>query len=503
MIDAVARHILGLHGVAALAIVFVVPLLESSAFVGFVFPGEIAVILGGVLAFEHRVTLPAVLAAAILGAVIGDTTGYWFGRRYGRRVLSGRLGRLVIRREHVERAERYLSHRGGWAVFLGRFTAALRVMIPGLAGMARMRYRTFVVANVAGGALWATGMVLLGYLAGASWQRAERWASRIGLALLAVIVLGFLTRLAVRAVGRGTDRVHQVGDRLAATRPARWLRRRYPAQVAWLRRRLDPGTRTGLALTATVLLAGLLAWTFGGLVQDVTAGEGLARLDPRVHAFALAHRTGWLTTTLANATWLGSNWLLVPILLAATGYLLLRRGDRRTAVAVWVTYLGAVALYALAKPLVDRPRPPAADLIGRATGLSFPSGHAAQALAAWSILAVVAGAGRSRRTRIAALAVAAFVVLVVGVSRVYLGAHWLTDVLAGYALTGTWLAILTALSLRRAQPPAEPQPVGSTAGSTRPSALRRAATRVWSTATRRRPWRTVRHRTGTTGPPGC
>src|SRR5436305_283472 len=199
-----------------------------------------AVILGGVLAFEHRVSLPAVLAAAILGAVIGDTAGYWFGRRYGRRVLSGRLGRLIIRREHVERAERYLSRRGCWAVFAGRFTAALRVMIPGLAGMARMRYSAFVVANVAGGTLWATGMVLVGYLAGASWQRAEHWASRIGLAVLAVLVLGFLARLVARAVGRRAGRVRDAGDWLAATRPAGWLRRRYPAQVAWLRRRLDP-----------------------------------------------------------------------------------------------------------------------------------------------------------------------------------------------------------------------------------------------------------------------
>jgi membrane protein DedA with SNARE-associated domain/membrane-associated phospholipid phosphatase len=458
MIDTVARHILGLHGIAALAIVFVVPLLESSAFVGFVFPGEIAVILGGVLAFEHRVSLPAVLVAAILGAVIGDTAGYWFGRRYGRGVLSGRLGRLIIRREHVDRAERYLARRGGWAVFLGRFTAALRVMIPGLAGMARMPYRTFAVANIAGGTLWATAMVFIGYLAGASWQRAEHWASRIGLALLAVIVLGFLARLVVRAVGRRTDRARELADRLAATRPARWARRRYPTQAGWLRRRVDPGTRTGLALTATVLLAGLLAWTFGGLVQDVAAGEGIARFDPQIHAFAVAHRTGWLTVILANATWLGSNWLLVPILAVATAYLLLRRGDRRAAIAVGVTYLGTIALYALAKPLVDRPRPPAADLIGHATGPSFPSGHAAQALAAWTVLGVVLTTGRTRRTRVAALAVAALLVLVVGTSRVYLGAHWLTDVLAGYALTGTWLAVLVALWLPRRHVDRDPPP---------------------------------------------
>src|SRR6266496_2447497 len=164
MIDSIAQHILGLGGWAALAIVFAVPLLESSAFVGFVFPGEIAVLLGGVLAFQHRVSLAAVLAAGISGAILGDTIGYAIGRR---------VGRLVVRREHVDRAERYLAERGGKAVFLGRFTAALRVMVPGLAGMARMPYHVFVVANVAGGSLWAAGFVLLGYAAGTSWRRVE------------------------------------------------------------------------------------------------------------------------------------------------------------------------------------------------------------------------------------------------------------------------------------------------------------------------------------------
>src|SRR5437762_13813994 len=106
--DNIARHILGLPGWAALVIVFAVPLLESSAFVGFVFPGEIAVLLGGVLAFQHRVSLAAVLVAAIAGAILGDTIGYWVGRRYGRRLLSGRVGRLV-RQARRERADRYMG----------------------------------------------------------------------------------------------------------------------------------------------------------------------------------------------------------------------------------------------------------------------------------------------------------------------------------------------------------------------------------------------------------
>jgi membrane protein DedA with SNARE-associated domain/membrane-associated phospholipid phosphatase len=460
MVDSIARHVLGLNGWAALAIVFALPLLESSAFVGVVVPGEIAVLLGGVLAFQHRVSLPAVLVAAVSGAIVGDTIGYWVGHRFGPRLLEGRLGRLV-KREHRERAERYLAERGGKAVFLGRFTAALRALIPGLAGMARMPYRTFVGYNVAGGALWASAMVMVGYLGGASWQRAEHWASRVGLAILALVVLGIAVKAAGHLTRRHADRLRAVGDRLAATAPAAFLRRRFPAQLAWLRRRLDPTTAHGLPLTTAMACAALLAWIFAGLAQDVLAHEEAARLDPRAHAFALAHRAGWLTAIMRNVTWLGSSYVLVPVLVVAT--VVLARGPRRRAIGwLWAAYGGAVVLYALAKPLVHRLRPPAADLIGHATGLSFPSGHATQAIATWGMLATVLAAGRSRRAGAWLFAAATVVVLLVGVSRVYLGAHWLTDVLAGYALGGTWLALLVALQLRRRRraeaPPARPGP---------------------------------------------
>jgi undecaprenyl-diphosphatase len=458
MIDSIARHILGLNGWAALAIVFVLPLLESAAFVGVVFPGEIAVLLGGVLAFQHRVSLAAVLAAAISGAIIGDTVGYWVGRRFGPRLLESRLGRLV-KHEHRQRAERYLAERGGKAVFLGRFTAALRALIPGMAGMARMPYRTFAVYNVAGGAVWATGMVTVGYLAGASWQRAAHWASRIGLALLALVVLGFAVKLAGRLARRRSDRLRAVGDRLAATAPATWARRHFPAQLAWLRRRLDPTTPDGLPLTATVAGAALLAWLFAGPTQDVIAHDETARLDPRVHAFAVAHRTGWLTLIMRNVTWLGSSYVLVPVLAAAT-VVLLRRRDRRAVGRLWAAFLGAVALYTLAKPLVHRPRPPATDRSGQVSGAAYPSGHATQALAAWGMLAIVLAAGRSVRARVLLLLAATVVVLLVGASRVYLGAHWPTDVLAGYALGATWLALVIALRLCRdhdaGRPPSRP-----------------------------------------------
>ncbi|MGI8491434.1 MAG: DedA family protein [Acidimicrobiales bacterium] len=191
----IVDSLLHLHGIGALALLFALPALESSAFFGFIFPGETAAILGGVLSYEHRVHLSAAIAAVILGAIVGDTVGYAVGHRWGTRMLSGRLSRF-IKPHHVDRARLALRRRGGWAVFFGRFTAALRVLIPGIAGTAGMPYKRFALFNVTGGAVWGACFVLVGFLAGAAWRTAAHTASIVGLAVLGVaaaaIVIGVL-----------------------------------------------------------------------------------------------------------------------------------------------------------------------------------------------------------------------------------------------------------------------------------------------------------------------
>jgi len=185
--------ILSLPPWLALALVFLLPALEASAFVGVVLPGEIGVILGGVLANQGKLPLAAVLVAAISGAVIGDSIGYWVGKRYGRTLLA-KLPDRILKPEHVSRAEETVRHFGGKAVFLGRFTAALRALVPGMAGMSRLHYGRFLAWNFLGGAVWATAFVILGYLAGSQYQRLERYANLIGLALLVAIVAFLLIR---------------------------------------------------------------------------------------------------------------------------------------------------------------------------------------------------------------------------------------------------------------------------------------------------------------------
>ncbi len=454
MIDSIASHILALPAWLALLAVFVLPALESSVFVGFVFPGEVALILGGVLASQGRVPLAAVLAAGILGAILGDSVGYLVGRRYGRRLIEGTLGRFV-RHHHIDRAEAYLAERGGKAVFFGRFTASLRAMIPGLAGMSGMPYRRFAAYNVAGGAVWGAFTVMVGYLGGSNWQHVAHLASRAGLAALALFVLGFFGAWLLRRAGlvdasaSPADLWVRTGQGLAGSRAGRWVTERFPVQVAFLGRRLNPFIPGGLPATCLLLVGAASAWTFGGLTQDVVAHDELALHDPAVHTWMLQHRTGWLDPVMKTVTWAGSNLVIVPALVLAVVLLRRLRGSWWPGVQVTLTYGAAVLGHAIVAGSVQRPRPPAVDWIAAAGGWSYPSGHTTQVTAFCGAMLLVLLRGASRWMRVTASTGAVVAVGLVGASRVYLGVHWLTDVLGGFTMSLALVCLVGAVVLAR------------------------------------------------------
>jgi membrane protein DedA with SNARE-associated domain/membrane-associated phospholipid phosphatase len=443
MTERIGALLLGVPGWVALVAVFVIPALESSAFVGFVFPGEIALILGGVLAQQGRVALVAVLVAGFVGAVVGDTVGYFVGRRYGRRVLDGTLGRFV-KRDHLDRSQRYLAERGGHAVFLGRFTAALRVMVPGAAGMARMPYPTFAAYNVAGAAGWVTLSVLLGYLGGSSWQHVEHIASRLGLGALVLLVL-VMAGGAVWRRWRHTS-WNEVAERVHDHGLVRRVRARYPRSTGWIGRRIDPRRRRGLSATVAAVVLVASTWAFLGITQDAVADDELATQDPHIQAWVLGHRTHALDVFFKAVTHLGSNLVLVPLLVVVIAVLTWRRRTWWPALLTLVVYGGAVALHVGIAAWVQRPRPPAGEWIAPASGWSYPSGHAAQAWAGWGVLALLTLVYAARRRAIvpAVLAVCIGVATLVTLSRVYLGMHWTTDVLGGATMS---VALLAGLSL--------------------------------------------------------
>ncbi len=193
------KSILNLSPPLALALVFLFPALEASIFLGFIFPGETAVILGGVLAFEHKLPLWLVMVVASLGAVIGDSVGYFVGAKFGHRILERASGRFV-KPKRVHQVTEFVSKRGVLGVVVGRFTTILRVLVPGVAGMSEMPYVKFLIANIVGGVGWAVLYSYLGYTAGTSFAAVEKTAGTTGVvvfvAVAAVVGLYFLYRYA-------------------------------------------------------------------------------------------------------------------------------------------------------------------------------------------------------------------------------------------------------------------------------------------------------------------
>jgi membrane protein DedA with SNARE-associated domain len=169
---------------------------EDALFVGFVLPGETIAVLAGVAAKLGHVSLVGVLAVVIGAAVVGDTVGYEIGRHLGRRVLSWHV--LERRRGRLDDAQRFLSRRGGSAVFLGRWIAFFRAVMPALAGTARMPYPRFLAYNAAGGLVWGATVVLLGYAAGASYARVEQSLGRGAAAVVLVFAVVALVVWKVR-----------------------------------------------------------------------------------------------------------------------------------------------------------------------------------------------------------------------------------------------------------------------------------------------------------------
>lgn len=185
------EHLLNTPSPLALTLIALLVFGEAAVFVGFVLPGETAVLLGGVLASIGNISLPLLLAVVVTAAILGDTVGYEVGRHFGTRILT--LRPLRRHRARLDVARTALRERGGWAVFFGRFTAFLRAAMPGLAGISTMPYPRFLAYNAAGGLVWGVGFTLLGYFAGESYTRVERFVGpSSALLITAFVVTGVL-----------------------------------------------------------------------------------------------------------------------------------------------------------------------------------------------------------------------------------------------------------------------------------------------------------------------
>jgi membrane protein DedA with SNARE-associated domain/membrane-associated phospholipid phosphatase len=419
--DQVINWLVKLPAGLVLGAAFLLPLLESSAFVGFAFPGETAVLLAGVVASQGALRLWLVILVASAGAIIGDSVGYEVGKRYGQRLLN-RLPKRLVKPQHIERTSVLLRRRAGSAVVVGRFTAALRVLVPGMAGISGLPYPTFLLFNAVGGIAWATAAAIVGYVAGKSYQAAEQRVSIFGVGVLALVVGGYLVA------------------RL----------RRHPRVAPLVEARLSTERWTGLSLTLAIAAAGGAGWLFGGVTEDVGDHEGLVGKDPLWHEFLVTHRLAALSDLSRVLTYLGSPPVAYAVLVVAVVLVVWRERHWEAVFAVPALIVGQLICPGVSV-LVHRQRPPQAHWLTSADGYAFPSCHAATAVLVWGLVVALAwpwlGGGGHRVTAVIAAAV---IVVIAGATQAYLGVHWPSDVVGGWALGGLLLTVVvTALSWLR------------------------------------------------------
>jgi len=403
---------------------------ETGAFLGFVAPGEVTVIVGGVVAGQGRIDVVVLIALVWTAAVAGDMTSYYLGRRLGREFLVRHGARVKITPERLDQVEGFFARRGGATILVGRFIGFVRPIAPFLAGSTRMPFRRFVPYDVLAAGAWSTTFVLLGYVFWQSFDQVAAIARNGALALGGVVAAGAGVVWLVR-------RREELRRRALATRAGRALAG--PAAFAW--NRLTPGN-LGLELTTLLAVAAVGSFAFFSELLAVDAGPR-APGDTVVLDMADHLRSAVGLDVARALTWLGSAPVALP-LIGLTALVLLRRGRGLEAGVLLAGLLLTVVLVHQVKSGVDRPRPPHAHTATH--DASFPSGHTAYATGL--VAAAVAAARAAAAARWAAIVLVALVVaVVVALTRLYLRAHYLSDVLAGAGLSAAVFALCGTVAL--------------------------------------------------------
>lgn len=419
------------HPVIAALLVFVIALSESLAIVGLIVPGIFFMVVFGALITTGYLDFFSTVIAAVLGAIAGDSLSYWLGRRYQQQFRN-----LWPFRRHpglLDRGIDFFHRHGGKSVLLGRFVGPLRPVIPAVAGMLEMPRQRFVLTNVGSALLWGPIILLPGMAFGLSLELAAEFAGRLSLVLIILLFLLWLLFWIIRQVyffvAPRTDEVF--------SHVINWINRhpligRVPAAL------IDPEhpeMRVLTLLGGLLLLASIALTALSQFLTERSLILGLSELiyyqlqqlhNPPIDKLMLFFNTlgddaflAILTLILFVWAALHRNWLAAWHMLAALVLPLI--------VVHTLHYLFAV------------PRP---DITASYTTLFYPGAHITLATAVYGFIAVVLTRDMPATLRSVVYITAASLVLLIGFARLYLGVHWLSDVIGGILLGLIWVGIL-------------------------------------------------------------
>jgi membrane protein DedA with SNARE-associated domain/membrane-associated phospholipid phosphatase len=421
-------------------IAFNVALLESLALVGLILPG--AVILFGVGAVVSTGAMPLVptLAWVAAGAIAGDTISFWLGRHFHQHLRVvwpfRRYPRLI------SRGIDFFYKHGGKSVLMARFVGPVRPVIPAVAGMLDMPVLRFLAVDLFAALLWAPAYILPGVVFGASLDLAAEVAGRLVVLLLVVIGLVWFSLWLVSRIVRAL----QPHTTAIVMRALDWSRN-HPVIRPMAGALLDPAHPEARGLAQLALIMLLATWLFLLILRQVTQGALLVHLDLYLFHFFEGLRAPWGDRTMVFFTRLGDPALLF-ILTVAGALWLIARARARAAYHWLAAFACTWSLTRILKLTSQVPRP--TNILD---SFAFPSGHTSISTVTYGFLAVIIARELQPARRWVPYTGAALVIVPIALSRLYLGVHWVTDVLGGLTLGLFWLALM-GIAYRRHPGPA-------------------------------------------------
>ena len=440
------QHLLdfiGLHPTLAIAAAFLVSAVEALPIIGLFSPSTVVLVgLGGLVGLG-KVSFWPIFIATILGAAIGDAISYSAGRIYKERFAEiwpfTRYRRLWVA------GQRHFDRHGGKSIVIGRFIPGIKPVVSGVAGMMGMGVFRFTILNLLSAIAWAAVHILPGVSAGLALIGlnviSKRLAVFIGVLVIGTIVamwlmkvviglgLRYLTRLQVTLVGWASGRNDRIGyaiERLAAPHHADFR----------------------LFVVMNMILIGTII-SFVALLEDIMTKDAVVRFDQSFGQFLQSLRTTWTDIAMVDVTML-ADWLVTSAIGIVGCIVLLIHGRFRLAAGLLIALVSTMTFVQGMKLLVHAQRP--IDIYSGLDAFSFPSGHATMTATLYSVLGWIAFRGAGATLGKVAVGVSVTLITLIAFSRIYLGAHWPSDVAAGL-LFGVSATTIFALVFRSYEMP--------------------------------------------------
>jgi undecaprenyl-diphosphatase len=409
-------------------IVFLVSMGEALFVVGLIVPSTAVLVGAGTLVGLGKLQFWPIFAMTIAGAVAGDAISYWFGHIYKDRIKT--MWPFSNYPDAIERGVVFMRKDGGKSVFIGRFVPGVKAVVPGLAGMMGMDAWHFTWINIVSAVAWAGAHLFPAILAGAALSFLGTISNRLMIMAAVLIVLLLLVGWIVKwtmlwfsphiakVQGRATNKAQEHGNAL----------------VRWFGRTFNPDhpRATTMSIAAVVLALALPLVLL--IASELGANEPMVLADAAISNFVGSLRTQFGDRVMIAIATLGDGVVLTPVVLVVSAWLALRKAWVPFAGLLTATISAAIFVPAV-KLLVHRTRP--MEIYSGVSSLSFPSGHATTNTVFYMILAYLVAHLLPRWGQAMVYGLTLCFVTAIGFSRIYLGAHWPTDVAAGLLLAAS------------------------------------------------------------------